>query len=153
MINNGVPQMMVQQYLGHASPEMTARYAHIHHDTLKKAFIEYQRGLSPRRDEQTRLEAQWLKNTVASQALPNGLCALPLTQPRCPHANACLTCVNFRTTPDHLPHHKAQLEHTVNIIDQANEKGCSRIVEMNREVAEQLTAVIHHLEEDQHEQT
>lgn len=29
MINNGVPQHIIQRYLGHDSPEMTARYAHI----------------------------------------------------------------------------------------------------------------------------
>ncbi|WP_240047037.1 tyrosine-type recombinase/integrase, partial [Staphylococcus aureus] len=31
MINNGVPQHIVQKFLGHESPEMTARYAHIFH--------------------------------------------------------------------------------------------------------------------------
>ena len=30
MINNDVPQRVVQQFLGHESPSMTARYAHIH---------------------------------------------------------------------------------------------------------------------------
>jgi integrase/recombinase XerD len=29
MINAGVPQLIVQRYLGHESPEMTARYAHV----------------------------------------------------------------------------------------------------------------------------
>ncbi len=36
MINNGVPQHIVQKFLGHESPEMTARYAHIFDETLKK---------------------------------------------------------------------------------------------------------------------
>lgn len=35
MINSGVPQVMVQHYLGHESPEMTARYAHIHNEALE----------------------------------------------------------------------------------------------------------------------
>lgn len=34
MINNGVPQHIVQRYLGHESPEMTMVYAHIHDETL-----------------------------------------------------------------------------------------------------------------------
>lgn len=33
MINNGVPQHIVQKFLGHESPEMTARYAHIFDET------------------------------------------------------------------------------------------------------------------------
>jgi|SRR5690625_248 len=36
MINNGVPQHIVQKFLGHESPEMTSRYAHIFDETLKK---------------------------------------------------------------------------------------------------------------------
>lgn len=35
MINNGVPQHIVQRYLGHESPEMTMMYAHIHDETRK----------------------------------------------------------------------------------------------------------------------
>jgi integrase len=34
MINNGVPQHIVQRYLGHESPTMTARYAFIHDQTM-----------------------------------------------------------------------------------------------------------------------
>ena len=30
MINKGVPQYIIQRYLGHESPEMTQTYAHIH---------------------------------------------------------------------------------------------------------------------------
>ena len=41
MINNQVPQHFVQRFLGHESSEMTSRYAHIHDQTLKKAFNVY----------------------------------------------------------------------------------------------------------------
>ncbi|MDS6149319.1 tranposase B [Staphylococcus aureus subsp. aureus SA8601] len=36
MINNGMPQHIVQKFLGHESPEMTSRYAHIFDETTKK---------------------------------------------------------------------------------------------------------------------
>jgi integrase/recombinase XerD len=39
MINNGVPQHIVQRYLGHESPQMTAMYAHIHDSTLRTAIV------------------------------------------------------------------------------------------------------------------
>lgn len=45
MINNGVPQHIVQKFLGHESPEMTARYAHIFDETLKKEFIKFKETL------------------------------------------------------------------------------------------------------------
>lgn len=72
---------MVQHYLGHESPEMTARYAHIHNETMKAAFVDYQEKLI---NAQGRIEAsdaqinaRWLKKNIMSQTLPNGLCSLP----------------------------------------------------------------------------
>src|SRR5699024_12071485 len=42
MINNGVPQHIVQKFLGHESPEMTSRYAHIFDESLKNEFTKFQ---------------------------------------------------------------------------------------------------------------
>lgn len=146
MINSGVPQVMVQHYLGHESPEMTARYAHIHNETMKAAFSEYQgklvdiQGKIKLADEH--IDARWLKKNIMSQALPNGLCSLPLTQNKCPHANACLTCAHFRTSKEHLNQHKAQLDETCKIIENAKQNGMERIAEMNSEVACNLKLII-----------
>lgn len=41
MINAGVPQHIVQRYLGHESPEMTMIYAHIFDETLRKEVEKY----------------------------------------------------------------------------------------------------------------
>ncbi|KTD02899.1 tyrosine-type recombinase/integrase [Legionella feeleii] len=150
MINSGVPQVMVQQYLGHESPEMTARYAHIHNETMKKAFTEYQekivdiKGKIKLGDEI--IHAKWLKRNIMSQALPNGMCSLPLTQNRCPHANACLTCTHFRTSKQYLERHKTQLEETTKVIENAKQNGWQRIEEMNNEVACNLKSIIFTLE-------
>lgn len=45
MINNGVPQHIVQKFLGHESPEMTSRYAHIFDETLKVEFTKFKEKL------------------------------------------------------------------------------------------------------------
>ena len=42
LINSGVPQHVVQKLLGHASPRMTAHYAHLHDRTIREAFERYQ---------------------------------------------------------------------------------------------------------------
>lgn len=155
MINAGVPQTIVQRYLGHESPEMTARYAHIHNETLKTAFNEYQGRLidihgkaryKPRGNSYD--EAKWLQYNVMSQALPNGMCALPSPQQRCPHANACLTCVHFRTNKQFLPQHQHQLEVTNKIIETAKEHGWQRQVEMNLAVKNNLQKIITKLKEE-----
>lgn len=42
--------------------------------------------------EPSNLDEQWLKRNILAQALPNGICALPVVQKRCPYgANRCLT--------------------------------------------------------------
>lgn len=148
--------MIVQQYLGHESPEMTARYAQIHDATMKKAFINFQekmvdiKGNVSSSDEH--INAKWLKKNIMSQSLPNGLCALPLSQKRCPHANACLTCSNFRTSKQYLPNHKAQLVETNKIIESAKQNGWQRLVEMNTDVASNLKSIIERLENDNERQ-
>lgn len=152
MINAGVPQAIVQKYLGHESPEMTSRYAHIHQETLKAAFYRFQHSV----DIQGTLyssestiqikEAKWLKHNIMAQALPNGICALPTIQNSCPHANACLTCVHFRTTKEFLPQHKEQLHKTNQIIVHAQEQGWQRQAEMNLRVKNNLENIIDTLE-------
>lgn len=44
MINQGVPQHIVQEMLGHESAQMTAHYAHRHGSTLRDAFDAYSRA-------------------------------------------------------------------------------------------------------------
>jgi hypothetical protein len=153
MINNGVPQHIVQRYLGHESPEMTARYAFIHDQTMKEEYAKF-RGkvvdVTGRVVEENRAvdsnELQWIKKNVLAQALPNGRCALPVVAGDCPHANACLTCVHFRTDASFLPQHKAQLQQTQQLIQVARANGWKRQVEMNERVEVNLRRMINALE-------
>jgi integrase len=162
MINNKVPQHIIQRYLGHESPVMTARYAHIFDETLKKAFAEFQGKMvtiagtlvtteqmvddltkGSNRDD---IDARWLKKNIMAQALPNGTCALPIISNSCPHANACLTCVNFRTDHRYLDIHKAQLEKTKAIVLQAKQNGWQRQLEMNLAIQANLEKIVNALE-------
>lgn len=154
MINAGVPQTIVQRYLGHESPEMTARYAHIYNDTLKTAFNEYQgklvdiHGTVSSRHNEDYDEAKWLQYHTKSQALPNGICALPSLLQRCPHANACLTCVHFRTHKKFLSQHEQQLNETNKIIAAAKQNGWQRQAEMNLTIKTNLEKIIANLQEE-----
>ena len=132
---------------------MTARYAHIHNDTLKAAFQSYQTKLVDIRGEKydvrnSQDDAKWLQHNVMAQALPNGICGLPSPQQRCPHANACLSCTNFRTHKEFLPQHRTQLGVTNKIIETAKEKGWNRQLEANLSVKENLERIITSLEEE-----
>ena len=80
----GIPvQRVVQQFLGHETPAMTARYAHIHDSTMKRKLAEYRgkvvditgkvvEGDGPPISS----DALWLKRNILAQALPNGVCRL-----------------------------------------------------------------------------
>ncbi|EKU97002.1 site-specific recombinase XerD [Leptolyngbya sp. PCC 7375] len=154
MINNGVPQHIVQRYLGHESPEMTATYAHIHDQTMKEEISLFHgkvvniagQAVHTNTPQANDPDLQWFKQTIQAQALPNGSCALPIISKGCPHANACLTCTHFRTTTAHLNDHKQQLEATKQLIQKAQANGWSRQVEMNQTVQANLEAIIAGLE-------
>jgi hypothetical protein len=88
-------------------------------------------------------EAAWAKQRVgrATQALPNGFCGLPLVT-QCPHANACLTCPMFITTPEFLPQHRQHRSQVLQIISAAEARGQTRLAEMNQQVADNLNKII-----------
>lgn len=155
MINSGVPQHIIQRYLGHQSPEMTNVYAHIHDKTLKEEFIKFKdkivdvtgKTIIPKNIPEENSESQWLKKKILAQALPNGSCALPIVAGECPHANACLSCTHFRTDIRFLDEHKKQLEQTERIIETAQANGWVRQSEMNYKVKTNLESIIAALED------
>ncbi|TFI55098.1 integrase [Mastigocladus laminosus UU774] len=156
LINNGVPQHIVQKRLGHKSPEMTMRYAHIHDQTMKQEMEKFWDGrvvnikgevvISENPDLDT-AEMQWIKKNMKAQTLPNGFCGLLITQ-HCPvQGSPCLTCQYFRTTKEHLETHKKHLEDTEKLIENARAKAWQRQVENNLPIAENLKNIIRGLEQ------
>lgn len=86
--------------------------------------------------------------SILAQALPNGYCARPAIRGNCPHANACLTCGDFRTTKEFLGVHHEELEKTNKVIEKAKANGWQRQIEMNTKVANNLEKIITSLEEN-----
>jgi integrase len=155
MINSDVPQHVVQRFLGHESPSMTARYAHIHDSTMKRKLAEYRGKVVNVTGKVVEgdgvpisTDALWLKRNILAQALPNGVCRLPIQQGECPHANACLTCVHFGTSSKYLATLKEQLVQTDRILETAQAQGWTRQTEMNQRVRDNLLTVISALETD-----
>lgn len=176
MINNGVPQHIVQRYLGHESPQMTAVYAHIHDQTLKEEFVKFKDKMVDvtgkvvsyesvaaeiaSGSDPNSIDAQWLKKNILAQALPNGLCGLPANQPTCPYgANKCLTgsdgkgCPHFKTDTRYLDKHKEHLARTNEIVEWAQEnpgaKRAEEILKVNLPVQQNLGRIVALLESQQ----
>jgi integrase/recombinase XerD len=158
MINNGVPQHIIQRYLGHETPQMTATYAHIHDATLRKEVDKYLgakivningevvESITPILDNDS--ELQWMSRKVSSETLSNGYCGLP-AQLTCNKGNACLTCSDFRTTIEYLNQHKQHLERTNQVLEVAQANGWERQIQINLDVKNSLEKIITTLEVNQ----
>ncbi len=154
LINSGVPQHVIQRLLTHASPEMTAVYAHMHDNTIRDEFERYcqtrvdvegrRLGFDP---TAVTADAEWVKHRLAQAAdtLPNGYCGRP-PQQDCPHPNACLTCPDFQTTVEFLPTHKQQADRTRELLDAAEASGRQRQADNHRKVLINLDKIITSLE-------
>jgi len=148
LINRDVPQEVVRRILDHDSPQMTAHYARLHDTTVRRHW-EAARKVDIHGDTVTLdpkgplAEAAWAKQRLgrATQALPNGYCGLPVQQ-SCPHANACLTCPMFLTTPEFLPQHRQQRVQTLELVTAAEARGQQRLADMNRQVLSNLDNII-----------
>lgn len=148
LINRDVPQEVVRVLLDHESMAMTAHYARITDQTVRRRWeqatkvnINGQRvTLDP---EGPLAQAQWAKTRygMATQTLPHGYCGLPV-QKSCPHANACLTCPVFLTGPEFLPELREHRGRTLTLIDQAECTGHTRVLEMNQQVLSNLDRMI-----------
>lgn len=154
LINRDVPQEVVRVLLDHESSRMTAHYARITDQTVRRRWEEAMKvnikGERVALDTDGPLgQAQWAKTRygIATQTLPNGYCGLPV-QKTCPHANACLTCPVFVTGPEFLPELRDQRTRTLTLIDNATTCGHTRVAEMNRQVADNLTRMIDQMQED-----
>jgi site-specific recombinase XerD len=137
LVNEGVPLPVIQRVLDHGSIRMTARYAHLDDETVKREMLSFHDRVNVR-GERIALpvdgplgEAAWMKDRIAraKQALANGYCGLPLVQ-SCPHPNACLSCDNFLTDGSFRQIHERHLAHTVALRDRAKQNENVRLVEL-----------------------
>jgi integrase len=154
LINRDVPQEVIRVLLDHESIEMTAHYAKITDQTVRRRWEQATKvningarvGIDP---DGPLAQAQWAKTRygMATQTLPHGYCGLPV-QKNCPHANACLTCPLFLTGPEFLPELREHRGRTLTIIDKAEADGHTRVAEMNNQVLTNLDKMIAEIDEE-----
>ena len=153
LVNDGVSLPVIQKLLDHASVEMTARYAHLHDETLRTAITRWHERVNIR-GERIALptggpgeDAAWMKDRIAHarQALPNGYCGLPLVQ-TCPHPNACLSCDSFLTDASFRPVHAEQLQRTRTMLADARERDAVRLIETLEHDQQSLSRILEGLD-------
>jgi ferredoxin len=154
MVNENIPLTVIAEVLDHGSTEMTARYARLHDQTIKREVTRWHERINIR-GERIALpvdgpleEAAWMKERIAraKQALPNGYCGLPLVQ-SCPHPNACLTCESFLTDGSFRAVHEQQQAETRRLLGKARRQGSVRLIEMLERDEHSLTRILDGLDQ------
>ena len=163
MINAGVPQHIIQKYLGHTSPEMTMVYAHIHDETLRKEIEKYHESTPVNFQgevvelEETILSSsndlEWFTKNVQPRALEHGYCGRPRVLGDCniPGFDGCYDCPHWRTNKNFLPILQDTLARTCKVIEKARNCGWELQVKKNEPIKYNLEKVIKSLEADSNE--
>ena len=167
LINKGMPLIMVQEILGHETPEMTLVYAKLYDDTLKETWKEVAPKIVDITGKVTKLERgkldapkyQEMKRIALEQQVNNGVCGLSVHQ-KYSKFHACYTCSKFKATEDNLPGLKAdrkklksevkQLKEQLNVYKQENKlrlaEGCRDRIKQSQEIIKNLDQMIASLE-------
>lgn len=118
LLNAGIPIHVVQDYLGHRSPEMTMHYAKTLTKTVEAEFIKAaSSGDFGKPLEMSKEDAYHIVQLEGrtDRILPNGMCMIPPTQ-SCNKGNECLICASFATDETHLDTLNSQRKVTVQLI-------------------------------------
>ena len=158
MINQGVPQHIIMKILGHCSPEMTMRYAHIHDETLRKELSKFHESktiditgqIVAFELESNPEDLEWFTKQIAAIALPNGYCGRPKILGDCDIAGdvGCYICPHFRTNKKFLDIHKDQLERTKKVLTKAYKYDWQLPIKKNEPIRQNLELIITTLEAD-----
>lgn len=158
MINAGVPQHIIQRYLGHETPTMTMAYAHIFDDTLRREIEKYHESRVVNfQGETVELEdtilssnddLEWFKKNVQARALEHGYCARPKVLGNCdiPGFDGCYDCPHWRTNKNFLSILRDTLDRTNKVLEKARNCGWELQVNKNEPIKRNLEKVINSLE-------
>jgi len=129
LVNAGMSLQALMQLLGHVSPEMTMRYAHLASPTLRAAYDQAVGKLRRRipvssTPGRTAMpdSVEWLHSEMLKTRVAHGYCSRDLAAEACSYANICETCPNFTTTPEFIPAITAQLDDIKTLRDDAEQR-------------------------------
>ncbi len=101
--------------LGHSNINMTTCYAERDDEyraMLNDKYIGRYGNLNPLisdADKEALFTAEWVRDNLEKQLLPNGICGYPFSLGTCPNYNSCIDCDYFKTSAKYLNIHKSHL--------------------------------------------
>ena len=152
LANAGMSLQALMALLGHASPDMTLRYARLASPTVKAAYDQAIGKLARRipvsaggRPQVPGRDA-WLRSEMLKTRVAHGYCSRDLVAEACPYANICETCPSYTSAPEFLPAIEAQLTDIRTLRDDAQERGWDSEVARHDRVIDSLENHVHRLE-------
>jgi site-specific recombinase XerD len=157
LVNGGMSLEALMAVLGHVTPEMTLRYAHLASDTIRDAYDAAIAKTRPRPllvagptgrfvpDRVEWLHSEWLKTRVA-----HGFCSRHTAAGACPYANICEQCDNFVPDPNRRGVIADQLADVITLRDDARHRGWNDEATRHQHVADALDGHLRNLDRSPH---
>lgn len=144
--NGGMSIEALMAVLGHVTPEMTLRYAHLASGSIRDA---YDTAIGKARPS-TRFVAgptgqfvpnhiDWLHSEMIKTRVAHGYCSRHLTAGACSYANICEQCDNYIPDANRRDVIDAQLADVIELRDDADQRGWTDDTTRHQHVAEALT--------------
>jgi integrase len=146
LINGGMSLQALMALLGHVTPEMTLRYAHLASDTVKNAYDEAMAKVRSRRPvfvagaggSFVPNRVEWLHAEMLKTRLAAGYCARHPAAGACPYTNVCEQCENFTPGREFTGALTSQLADIVELRDDAEHRGWGSEVDRHNRVIESV---------------
>jgi len=156
LVNGGMSIEALMAVLGHVTPEMTLRYAHLASDSIRDA---YDTAIGKTRPT-TRFVAgptgqfvpdhiDWLHSEMIKTRVAHGYCSRHLTAGACTYANICEQCDNYVPDPNRQDILDAQLADVIALRDDAEQRGWTDETHRHQHVADALTRHLHTIQNRQ----
>lgn len=155
LINGGMSLESLMAVLGHVSPQMTLRYAHLASDSIRTAYDTAMGKARPTRfiagptGQFVPDHIDWLHSEMIKTRVAHGYCSRHLIAGACSYANICEQCDNYVPDPALRGIIESQLTDVIALREDADQRGWTDERIRHQHVADALTRHLRTIENHQ----
>ncbi len=153
LVNGGMSLEALMAVLGHVSPEMTLRYAHLASPTIRDAYNTAiykarpaSRFVAGPTGQFVPDHIDWLNSEMIKTRLAHGYCSRHPAADACTYANICEQCANFVPDPARRDILEDQLADVIELRDDAAARAWGSETSRHQHVADALTTHLRTIE-------
>lgn len=156
LVNAGMSLQALMALLGHASPQMTLRYAALANSTVRGAYDQAMAKMHHHRPLPIIVADRpvvpdriaWLNSEMIKTRVAHGYCSRHLAAEACPYANICENCDNYQTDASFLPQLQDQLADAQALHEDAVQRGWDSEVARHARLIASLQRHVDRLKDD-----